>query len=163
VVLGPDSKVTAGKSKVDGSRYQGFDPAAAAQRLRNHRPSPLDIEVELQEEVVLGDWTVGPSAPRKGRPDQVVYPVRTPGLEFDAAVSTGEDGKELRAALDAFAGKKSKPPPLFGLVHYELCRLVLQPLAVFESDGPRPLMVGGDHKFDPKTLADLTRAIMNKH
>ncbi len=163
LILGPDSKVTVGKAKVDWSRYLSFDPAAAAQRLRQHRPSPLDIEVELQEEMVLNDWSVGKPEPRKGRADQVVYPIRTPNLEFDAAVSAGDDGKELRAALDGYVGKKPKAAPLFGLVHYELCRLILQPLAVLESDGPKQLMVGGDHKFDPKTLADLTRAIMNKH
>lgn len=43
---------------------------------------------------------------------------------------------------------KSKPAatrgPLFGLMHYERCQLVFQPLAMFGSDGPSHLMISRD-------------------
>lgn len=160
IFLGPQSTVR--QTEGNFPRPAPFDPAAAAARLRAHRPGPLDIEVELQEEVLLEEWTVGAPVERPGRADQVVYPVHALDLEFDAVVSTGEDGKELRDALDGFRKPKAKRPPLFGLVHYELCRLILQPLSVHEPSGPRHLMIAGEQKFDPKTLADLTRAIMNR-
>lgn len=162
LVLGPDSTVTAKEGDVAWDRYLDFDPAGAAARLRVHRPGPLDIEVELQEEVVLKSWTVGKPVERPGRPDQLVYPLNSPTMEFDAVVSTGDDGKELREKLEAFRPAKAARPPLFGLVHYELCRPVFQPLAVIDKEGPAHLMISGKQEFDPKTLADLTRAIMNK-
>ncbi len=162
LVLGPDSTVTAKNDDVPWERYLEFDPAGAAARLRAHRPGPLDIEVELQEEMVLKSWSLGKPAERPGRPDQIVYPLQSPTMEFDAVVSTGDDGKELREKLDAFRASKSARPPLFGLVHYELCRPVFQPLAVIDKEGPGHLMISGKQEFDPKTLADLTRAIMNK-
>jgi hypothetical protein len=162
LVLGPESTVTAKNDDVPWDRYLDFDPAGAAARLRAHKPGPLDIEVELQEEVVLKTWTVGKPAERPGRPDQLVYPLKSPAMDFDAVVSTGDDGKELREKLDAFRPAKAARPPLFGLVHYELCRPIFQPLAVIDKEGPGHLMISGNQEFDPKTLADLTRAIMNK-
>jgi hypothetical protein len=162
LVLGPDSTVTAKGDDVSWDRYLDFDPAAAAARLRAHKPGPLDIEVELQEEAVLKSWSLGKPAERPGRPDQIVYPLQSSALDFDAVVSTGDDGKELREKLDALRPAKSARPPLFGLVHYELCRPIFQPLAVIDQEGPDHLMISGKQEFDPKTLADLTRAIMNK-
>ncbi len=162
LILGPDSTVTAQDGDVPWESFLAFDPAAAAARLRAHKAGPLDIEVELQEEVVLRDWTLGPPGERPGRADQLLYPLATPALELDAVVSTGEDGKELRERLDAFGSAEAPRPPLFGLVHYELCRPIFQPLAVIDAEGPGHLMLSGTREFDPKTLADLTRAIMNK-
>ncbi|HVK78871.1 MAG TPA: hypothetical protein VM734_36475 [Kofleriaceae bacterium] len=162
LLLGPHSRVTTGTAEPPWAQWRTFDPAAAAARLRAHTPGPLDIEVELQEEVVLDRWEVGEPAPRPGRADQLVYPVRSRGLDFDAVVPVGADGAQLRAALDELRAPKAKRPPLFGLVHYELCRLILQPLAVLEDAGPRHLMIATDAEFDASTLADLTRALMTR-
>src|SRR5579862_8686906 len=90
LVLGPDSTVMSKGDDVPWDRYLDFDPAAAAARLRAHKPGPLDIEVELQEEVVLKSWTLGKPAERPGRPDQIVYPLKTAALEFDAVVRSEE-------------------------------------------------------------------------
>ena len=61
-------------------------------------------------------------------------------MTFDAPVSRGIEGNALRTALDEYRTKKQRPP-LFALMHYEKCRLILQPLAVFGKDGPEQLML----------------------
>jgi len=162
LILGPQSTVTPAATRIDWARWCSFDAAAAAARLRAHTPSPLDVEVELMEEVVLDPWIAGAPAPRPGREEQLVYPIQAGGLALEAVVSAGPDGAELRAALDALRADDATRPPLFGLLHYELCRLIFQPLSLVEKAGPRHLAIATDHKFDPRTLADLTRALMSR-
>jgi hypothetical protein len=60
--------------------------------------------------------------------------------------SPGPEGKALRRALDGLR-KKKRRPPLFGLMHYDKCRLVLQPLSLFEEAGPTHLMLS-EEKVD---------------
>ena len=64
--------------------------------------------------------------------------------------SQGAEGKALHRALEALR-KKKKRPALFALLHYEMGRLVLQPLAVFDKDGPVPLMLS-EEKIDRAAL-----------
>ena len=52
-------------------------------------------------------------------------------------------GKPLRQALDARRGKGGQPP-LFGLLHYERCRLALQPLSVLGPAGPEHLTLSAE-------------------
>ncbi|HEX5270938.1 MAG TPA: hypothetical protein VFW33_10640 [Gemmataceae bacterium] len=139
VSLGEQSTVVGGEPFTDWQRFQGWDPAAALRRVRSHEPGPFDLEVELQEEVVLDVWEIGEPAGRAGQ-HQTVFPVTHRGTAFDAVVTQGEEGKALRGALEALRRKKQRAP-LFGLLHYEMCRLVLQPLAVFGKDGPEQLML----------------------
>jgi hypothetical protein len=157
LVLGPPSKIAVGKEFEDWEPFHAFDPAPALERVAAHRPGPLDLEVELEEEVVLDDYSVGESRPGI-RPDQVVYPLLFRGVELDAIVSTQDEGKELRAALDELRKKKKKRPPLFGLMHYELGRIIFRALSALEDEGPRHLMISDEHV----NLADLTRAIMSR-
>jgi len=42
-------------------------------------------------------------------------------------------------------------PPLYALMHYEMCRLVLEPLGIIEASGPRHLTLSDD-KVDRKAL-----------
>ena len=49
--------------------------------------------------------------------------------QSDFAPSAQDDGKSLRKYLAEIA--KKKPAPLFGLMHYEKCRLMFQPLTLF--------------------------------
>ena len=64
-------------------------------------------------------------------------------MRFDAVVSPGVEGKALAGALEDLR-KKKRRPPLFGLMHYERCRLILQPLSVFGKDGPEYLTVSDE-------------------
>jgi hypothetical protein len=105
--------------------------------------------VELQEEVVLRDWDLGEP---EERPVErlTVFPIHQGAATFDARVGLGVEGQALHKALDELR-KKKKRPPLVGLMHYEKCRLVLQPLTVFDAKGPQYLPIAAD-KIDRAAL-----------
>lgn len=150
--LSPKATVTA------GAAFRGFDallpawdPAATAARLRAHTPTPLDLEVELAEEIVLRDWTVGDPTDRGD--GHHTFPVEAHGHTLFASVRADAEGKPLADALKSHR-KGKKRPPLFGLLHGELCRLQLQPLAVLERGAMRHLTVAGG-TIDKKQLLAL--------
>lgn len=128
ISLGEKSTVTLGAPFTDWERFAVWNANAALDRLRRHEPGPLELDVELQEEVVLRNWEVG--SPIEEDDGQAAYPIVTGPITFHALVGPGSDGKPVREALDARRGKKNQPP-LFALLHYERCRLALQPLALF--------------------------------
>jgi hypothetical protein len=167
LMLGPKSTITAGKRCTDWAPHLATDWAAVRARAAAHRPSPLELEVELQEAVVLHDWQVG--APDAREDDKVAYPITADGRELVVVTAKGPGDAELVAVLDAFrkqaakaakasaagkGGKAARPAkaaqpapskgPLFGLMHYERCQLVLQPLAIFGDDGPEYLNISKD-------------------
>jgi hypothetical protein len=149
IILGAKSSVEQGKQpwKKWKPFFPEWDRAATRRRLTAHSPSPLDLEVELQEEVVLDDWKLGEPRTVEG---QKRYPVVAGDLELEAIVPDGAAGAELEGSLEALR-KRAKRPPLLGLVHFDLCRLVLQPLATLEVAGPKHLMISND-KIDLKSL-----------
>src|SRR5438132_6634300 len=114
VSLGDQSTVTAGEPFSDWPRFQTWDAAAACKRIGGHKPSPFDLEVEMQEEIILNDWQMDEPVERDG---QRVYCARSGPSHFDAVVSPGIEGQALAKALDEVRKKKG-PPPLFGLLHY---------------------------------------------
>jgi hypothetical protein len=149
ISLGGASTVAASDPFKGWQRFQSWDAAAALERIRTHKPGPLDLEVEMQEEVVLDDWQVGEPAERADQ-QQIVFPIVHRNTTFDAVVAQGPEGKVLLTALQALRKKKTRPP-LFGLLHYEMCRLVLQPLATLGKNGPEQLMLS-EEKIDRAAL-----------
>ncbi len=147
LTFGEGSKVAAGASFSDWGRFLEWDPAPAIERLQAHRPGPLDLDIELQEEVVLRDWHLGAPVEEDA---QMVYPLTTGRVALHAVASAGEEGKPLRLALDGLR-KQGNPPPLFALLHYERCRLVLQPLATFGPAGMTYIAIVRD-KVDVASL-----------
>lgn len=145
LMLGPKSTVKPGKKRTDWDGLVAWDRERVATRWRRHPISPLDLEVELQDEVIVSDWQLGTPAPNPYRPEQQVFPLTAEGLELDAVCSTGPDGRELMAALRALAKPRAERPPLYGLMHVEMGRLVFQPLTVFGEDGPAHLMISDDN------------------
>jgi hypothetical protein len=148
LTLGESSTVAQGPAFSDWQRFAGWDASAAFARLRGHSPGPLDLEVELQEEVVLREWRVG--APVEEEEGRLAYPVTAGPATFHAVVNPGLEGQPVRKALDARRGAGGQPP-LFGLLHYERCRLVLQPLSLLADSGPLPLTLSDD-KLNMKEL-----------
>jgi hypothetical protein len=143
VVLTDASTVTAGKPFSAWARFLDWSPADAAERVGRHRPGPLDLETELVEEVVLTDYQVGP--PGEGdETGQTVYPISDGRLALQAVVGPAAEGKALAKALDGLKKLKKARPPLFGLMHYERCRLVLQPLTTFGESGPDYLTISNE-------------------
>ncbi len=111
-------------------RFLDWNPAPAVERIRKHVPGPLDLDTELQEEIVLRDYAVG--KPEAGdAPGQTVYPMTAGKLALSAVVGAEAEGKALRKNLDDLRSLKKNRPPLYGLMHYERCRLVFQPLTAF--------------------------------
>ena len=148
LLLGPKGNmVQQGKPAGGWESYLNWQIGPALARARAHAPSPLDLPNELQEEVVLADWTCKEDKAR-ATPERRIFTVSTPGLELDAVVPTGTDGKTLAKHLETHAKRKpggtTPPPPLYGLVHYELGRLVLTPLATLGEDGPLHLMLSNE-------------------
>jgi hypothetical protein len=133
----------------------GWDRAAAAARARAHEASPLDLPVELQEEVVLDDWSLGEPVDR-GRPGVVAFPVQAGDLQLDAVASTRDDGAALRTALGKLRKGKTRPP-LFGVVHYDLCRMVLEPLSILTPKGPEHLTLAKELGDKRAMVKDLFR------
>jgi hypothetical protein len=146
VMLGPKSTVKPGKAVGAWDGLLAWDRARVVQRLRRHQVSPLDLEVELQEDVVVRDWELGAPAANPFKPEQTVFPLTTDGLALDAVCSTGPDGKELGEAMRDFTKARAKRPPLYGVMHVEMGRLMFQPLsAVDDAGGPRHLMISGEN------------------
>src|SRR5262249_22187106 len=144
VALTDQSTVTAGAPFADWSRFLDWSPGPAAERARGHKAGPLDLDTELQEEVVLSDYKI--AAPEAGdEPGQTVYPILAGPLAFHAVAGAGTEGKALKKGLDDLRKLKKDRPPLYGLVHYERCRLLLQPLTSFGKDGPEYLTISKEN------------------
>jgi hypothetical protein len=132
--LTEQSTVTVGEPFHDWEPFLTWSPAPALARLRGHTSGPLDLESELQEEIVLHDYTIG--SPTAGQSSGLVdYPITAGRLALTAIATTQPDGQTLREHLDQLLTLKKDRPPLFGLLQYERCRLVFQPLTAFR---PQP-------------------------
>lgn len=136
ITLDASSKVIAQDPFDEWDRYQSWDSEAALKRLQAYMPGPFDLDVELQEEVILSDWTIGEPI-KKEHERMILYPIAAAGLLFHAPVPVSSD-TVLRQAMDNLRQQESRSP-LFALMHYEMCRLVLQPLAVIGEKGPTQL------------------------
>lgn len=144
ITLTERSTVTPGYPFGDWARFLDWSPATAAERIGRHRAGPLDLDVELQEEVVLRDYAIGPIGDGD-EPGQSAYPVTAGPLALRAVVGPTAEGQALRKGLDALRKTKKDRPPLFGLMHYERCRLVLQPLTAVGEDGPDYLTISKEN------------------
>jgi len=141
LVLGEGSELKSGKDFADWQSFWRWDVRQAAARLDQHRPTPLDLEIELQEEVFLDDWRPGQ---RHGSEEGFdLLPVETAHLPFEMRLDRGPSGTPLHATMVKMAGKKSRPP-LFGVAHYESCKLLFQPLTALDKGVPQYLTVSPD-------------------
>jgi hypothetical protein len=138
--LTEQTTVTPGKPFTDWQRFLNWTPEAALGRLVLQSPGPLDLDTELQEEIVLRDYAVGGSEDGD-EPGQTAYPVTAGHMQLRAIVGPPAEGKALKKNLDDLRKLKKNRPPLFGLMHYERCRLVLQPLTTFPAAGPEYLTI----------------------
>jgi len=141
LVLTETSTVKPGPAYKDWAQFWQWSPAQAAARLENYRPTPMELDIELQEEVFLHDWA--PAAQRSTDDGYDILPLAAAGLPLEARLDRGLSGKPLHAVMTKLAQKKQRPP-LFGVVHYEACRLVFQPLTALGKDGPEYLTVSRD-------------------
>ncbi len=148
------STVTSGTPFKDYGQYLTWDIARARDRITKHEPGPFDLEIEMQEEIVLQNWELSAPLAREEE-KQWWYPVRYRQVDFALVCPTTDDGQSLKNVLDELVDRKRRPP-LYGLLHYEKCRLMVQPLTLFGRDGPRHLMLSPD-KVDRATLLKVLR------
>lgn len=147
--FGETSTVQQGAEYADWQRFQSWDAAATLERIEKHQPGPFDLDIELQEEVVLDDWHI--EAPEKGESEpQFQADITYKEIPMSVPIAPAPEGTALKKNLAELA-KKKKRPPLFGLLHFEKCRWILQPLALFTDEGPEHLMLSKD-KIDRATL-----------
>jgi hypothetical protein len=148
LALNEESTVQSGGPFSAWPKYMQWDAAAALKRVQAHEPGPFDLDVEMQEEAFLEEWTIDKPSDEE---TQSVYPITCRDVRFFAPASSSIEGKALKKHLDELLKKKKAHPPLFVLMHYEKCRLILQPLTVFAKDGPLHLMIS-EEKIDRKEL-----------
>ncbi len=130
--LQAESKLALGAEFHAWDSLLDWNQAQAAVRITQHQPTPLDLDIELQEEVILRDWQ--PLDPRPGHDEYDVVPIEAGWLPFEIRLDRGPSCAPLRDRIRTFLERQDRPP-LYGLAHYESCRIVLQPLAVVENAG----------------------------
>jgi hypothetical protein len=123
LMLGQTSTVTVGKPFTAWDAHRSWDERGALARVKAHAPSPLDLAVEMVEEVVFDTWELRDLQPTSAS-------VVCGGLTTFVTFPAGDEGKDLRERLEAAAKKKKNRPALFGTVHYEAGQVVLQPLSL---------------------------------
>lgn len=149
LMLGEKSTLTEADKFSDWEQFTLWNPQRAIENIQAHSPGPFDLEVELQEEIVFTDWVFGDPSPHE-RDGQLAYAVQQAGVPFEFVASHSAEGNALREALAKLAKAKTRPP-LYGLMHYQMCRLVVQPLSLLEENGPKHLMIS-EKSVDKKTL-----------
>lgn len=148
VSLSEASSVTSAREFSEWSSLFQWDQTAALERVRQHEPGPFDLDVELQEEIFFDEWMIHDSW--ENADNGVVFPIATKTFMCETVVPKTGDNSVLTANIEELKEKK-KPGTLYGLMHYERCKLVLQPLTVFGKKKPKHLMIS-DEKIDPRAL-----------
>jgi hypothetical protein len=141
LMLGEASTITAGDSFADWPPLFGWDMDQAAERLERHRPTPMDLEIELQEEVFVSDWQ--PGKLRETDEGYNLLPIEASFLPFEVRLDRGPSGVPVSGVMTKMAAKKRRPP-IYGLAHYEACQVILQPLSALGKDGIEYLTVSPD-------------------
>jgi hypothetical protein len=144
ITLNEHSKVALGGEFSQWQQFLEWNAEPALQRVAAHKPGPLDLDTELQEEVVLRDYQIG-SADDGDEPGQSIYPITAGQLQLHAIVGAEAEGKALKKGLEDLRKLKKDRRPLFGLMHYERCRLMFQPLTAFGKDGPDYLTISKEN------------------
>jgi hypothetical protein len=140
--LSDASTVNVGEAYSQWEPFWKWDFRAAAERLEQHKPTPLDLEIELQEEVFLDSWRpVGESKSTEEGYDLLA--IETGHLPFEVRLDRGPSGTPLYGVMTKMA-KAKKRPALYGVAHYEACRVLLQPLTVLGKEGPEYLTISPD-------------------
>jgi hypothetical protein len=141
LTLSDASAVQAGAAFQAWEPFWKWTPAQAAARLDQYQPTPLDLEIELQDEVFLNDWAPGPKSSSDEGYDQLA--LTSAHLAYSARLDRGPSGVPLHGVMTRLAERKNRPP-LFGIAHYEACKIVFQPLTALGKDGPEYLTVSPD-------------------
>lgn len=158
LMLGPKATVAIDDEPfTDWLELTRWDPGATLAKVAVHQPDPLSLPIELQDELMLLRWSMGEltegddhtTATLEVQLDDAEVPLR-----FELRVPRGDTGAPHRKALDD-ARRLDPRPALFGFVHFEHGKLVLEPLSLLQDEGPQMIAL------DPKNVdkAALVRAM----
>lgn len=135
--LGPESKLTQLKDEppVDWRQLVVWQPERWLQRLREHRPDPLEMPIELSEDLVLSDWRLqgdfqASQLPGRELSERSVTLIAL-NMRWRLGIARGE--KKLEQALRK-AAKADPQPALYANAHVELGEAVLTPLALLADE-----------------------------
>ena len=154
----PDAQVTFFQPAIEQENFDALmccDPVLAKQQLIDYQPSPFDLEIDLQTEVLLLNWQMSDLREDPGFPDRFVIDIGAAGVDYLALISKSEEGEALLLALQGLVNSDLHPP-LFALMHYELGQRIIQPLSLVTDKGLTHLMLGQD-KTDYKALLKQSR------
>lgn len=132
--LGPASKVSLGEPVVDWRSLIDWQPRDWLARLVAHRPDPLELPIELSEEVLLPSWQLvddfAASTVAGREQSERSATLAALGLRWRLRVDSGESRLEdsLRAAA-----RTAPQPALFASCHVEQGEAVLMPLALIDT------------------------------
>jgi hypothetical protein len=154
VSLNEKSTVVQGDKFENWKQFAVWNPQDCLNRLKLYEPGPMDLEVELQEEVFFDHWQLGESTDTPNMP-QISYPFIYKELPLEIVVTRGAEGNSLRASLDKLSKAKQKPT-IFGLMHYERCKLIVQPLSILGKDAPEYITLSKD-KVDRAALLKVLK------
>ncbi|MBF0103374.1 MAG: hypothetical protein HQK77_20935 [Desulfobacterales bacterium] len=130
------------------NRFQAFDRDSIIKRIEAYKISPLDLDIERQEEITLQDWKLIAEIEEN---EQVLFKIQDKlGRIYDVPVPQTIEGDQLRKELRALKNQKNMLP-LFGVMHYEYCRFVLQPLSLFTPNGMKYMTIS-EEKIDRAAL-----------
>ncbi len=133
LLLGPESTVEPGEPFAGFRDLMAWDPLLVLARVRAHRVDPLELPIELQEEVLLEEWAVGPFDADGG--PYLRAPLTSGTLRFEVRVDGGAEGAPLKETIEKASGEVPKPP-LFGFTYFEHGKLIFQPLSLLRAQGP---------------------------
>jgi hypothetical protein len=141
LVLSEASEARSTDAFADWKSLWSWDRKQSLERLEKHTPTPMDLEIELQEEVFIDQWE--PDKLTSSDDAYDLMPITSQSLRLESRLDRGPSGVPLSGVFKKMAEKK-KRPPLYGLVHYESCQLVFQPLTALADDGPQYLTISPD-------------------
>ncbi len=90
LTLGEASRLTGGAEFHNWASLLSWDMREAAARLEQHRPTPMDLEIEFQEEVFVTDWQ--PGEQRESEEGYDLLPIQTNNLTFEVRLDRGPSG-----------------------------------------------------------------------
>ena len=154
VQLGPDSRLLEIEAATpDWRSLLAWDPNDWQRRIHSHRPDPLELPVELAQDVLLEDWQIDPFAastvPGRENSERCAR-LQALGCSWRVRVDQGE--LALEQALQT-AASRSPQPALYASAHVELGEQVLSPLALL---GEKPEYITiGKPEFDRVALVRM--------
>jgi len=155
IAMLPDSQVQATEEFTEWLPLLSWNKQAAVERLKTYQPGPLDLEVDVQEEAVLDEWEIDLTN-SETKDQQILYPGQFGSMAFDFT-APADQTKNMKELLKKSRGKKAKTfPTMFGLMHYAMCKPVIEPVTIFKDGKPVHLQIS-DEKVNQRALLQAIR------